>query len=104
MLALATTHDGDIPIFLRPLNGNSSDKEQLSAAVKEVMTQLREHLPEEHEQRIAIFDSGGYSQANMKSYNEAKIWWSSRVPENSTAGESAMEGVGEQGERRLDGA
>jgi len=27
MLALATTHDGDVPIFLRPLDGNSSDKE-----------------------------------------------------------------------------
>jgi transposase len=40
MLALATTHDADVPIFLRPLAGNSSDKEHLSAAVKEVMTQL----------------------------------------------------------------
>src|SRR5512142_459419 len=84
MLALATTHDGDVPIFLRPLDGNSPDKESLSAAVKEVMTQLREQVPEEQEQRIAIFDSGGYSQANMKSYNDAKLWWISRVPETST--------------------
>ena len=91
MLALATTHDGDIPIFLRPLNGNSSDKEHLSGAVKEVMTQLREHLPEEQEQRIAVFDSGGYSQTNMKSYNEANIWWISRVPETSTAAKTALE-------------
>jgi transposase len=91
MLALATTHDGDIPIFLRPLDGNSSDKEHLSAAVKEVMTQLREQLPEEHEQRIAVFDSGGYSEANMKSYHEAKIWWISRVPETSTAAKTATE-------------
>src|SRR5881409_2688121 len=90
---LSTTHDGDIPIFLRPLNGNSSDKEHLSAAVQEVMTQMREHLPEEHEQRIAVFDSGGYSQANMKSYNDAKIWWISRVPETSTAAKSALEEV-----------
>ena len=29
MLALATTHDGDVPIFLRPLDGNSSDKESI---------------------------------------------------------------------------
>src|SRR5436305_8159112 len=91
MLALATTHDGDLPIFLRPLDGNSSDKERLSAAVKEVMAQLREHLPEEHEQRIAVFDSGGYSEANMKSYNEAKIRWISRVPETSTAAKTALE-------------
>ncbi len=96
MLALATTHDGDIPILLRPLDGNSSDKEYLSAAVKEVMTQSREHLPEDHEQRIAVFDSGGYSQANMKSYNNAAIWWISRVPETSTAAKSALEEVNEQ--------
>src|SRR6266516_7178532 len=95
MLALASTHDGDSPIFLRPLNGNSSDKEHLSAAVQEVMTQMREHLPEEHEQRIAVFDSGGYSQANMKSYNDAKIWWISRVPETSTVAKSALEEVDE---------
>src|SRR6266581_2893250 len=88
---LPTTHDGDIPIFLRPLNGNSSDKEHLSAAVQEVMTQLREHLPEEQEQRIAVFDSGGYSQANMKSYNDANIWWISRVPETSSAAKTALE-------------
>ena len=91
MLALATTHDGDVPTFLRPLDGNSSDKEHLSAAVKEVMTQLREQLPEEQEQRIAVFDSGGYSEANMKSYNDAHICWISRVPETSTAAKTALE-------------
>src|SRR5437764_12183955 len=66
MLALATTHDGDIPLFLRPLNGNRSDKEQLSAAVREAMTQLRDQLPEEQEQRSAVFDSAGYSEAIVK--------------------------------------
>src|SRR5438876_4813282 len=68
MLALATTHDGDVPLFLRPLDGNSSDKEHLSAAVKEVMAQLCEQLPHEQEQRVVVFDSGRHSQANMKSY------------------------------------
>ena len=55
------------------------------------MTQLREQLPEEQEQRIAVFDSGGYSEANMKSYNQAKIDWISRVPETSTAAKTALE-------------
>src|SRR6202051_5351047 len=104
MLALATTHDGDIPLFLRPLNGNSSDKEHLSAAVKEVMTQLRAQVPEEHEQRIAVFDSGGYSEANMKSYNEAKIWWISRVPETSSAAKTALAEVDEQWSPLSDGS
>ena len=104
MCALATTHDGDVPIFLRPLDGNSADKEHLSAAVKAVMTQLREQLPEEQEQRIAIFDSGGYSQANMKSYNDAKIWWISRVPETSTATKVALEEACEQWQPLSDGS
>src|SRR5947209_3933140 len=104
MLALATTHDGDVPLFLRPLDGNSADKEHLSAAVKEVMTQLREQLPEEQEQRIAIFDSGGYSEANMKSYNEAKIWWISRVPETSTSAKTALEEVEGQWQALSDGS
>src|SRR5260221_10376071 len=96
MLALATTHDGDVPLFLRPLDGNSSDKDHLSAAVKEVMTQLRDQLPEEQEQRIAVFDSGGYSEGNNKSYNQAKNWWIRRVPENPTASKSAFgEGPGQ---------
>ena len=104
MLALATTHDGDLPIFLRPLDGNSSDKAHLSAAVKEVMTQLREQVPEEHEQQIAVFDSGGYSEANMKSYNDANIWWISRVPETSMAAKTALEEVDEQWQALSDGS
>ena len=104
MLALATTHDGDIPIFLRPLDGNSSDKEHLSAAVKAVMTHLREQVPEEQEQRMAIFDSGGYSEANMKSYNDAKLWWISRVPETSTAAKTALEDRDEQWHPLSDGS
>src|SRR5437667_12010183 len=68
------------------------------------MTQLREHLPEEHEQRIAVFDSGGYSQTNMKSYNDANIWWISRVPETSTAAKGALEEVDEHWQPLSDGS
>jgi transposase len=104
MLALATTHDGDIPIFLRSLDGNSSDKKDLSAAVREVMAQLREHQPEEQEQQIAVFDSGGYSEANMKSYNDAKIAWISRVPETSTAAKKVLAEGEEQWQPLSDGS
>jgi transposase len=73
MLALVTTHDGDVPVFLRPLDGNSSDKKSISDMVIAVMTHLRETLTGEAEERLAVFDSGGYSEANMKRYNEAKM-------------------------------
>ncbi len=104
MEALATTHDGDVPIFLRALDGNSSDKEHLSAAVREVMTQLREQLPDAQEQQIVIFDSGGYSEANVKSYNDAKIRWISRVPATSTAAKTALEEEYEQWHPLSDGS
>ena len=84
MLALATTHDGDVPVFMRPLDGNSSDKKSISDAVIAVMTQLRATLTTEGDERIAVFDSGGYSESNMTRYNEMKIKWISRVPETST--------------------
>jgi Transposase len=91
MLGLATTHDGNIPLFMRPLDGNSSDKKSISAIVTDVMTQLRETLPADEEEPLTVFDSGGYSQANMKGYNEAKIKWISRVPETFTAATAAVQ-------------
>ncbi len=33
MIALATTHDGDVPLFLQPLDGNSNDRVSLLAAI-----------------------------------------------------------------------
>src|SRR5207248_3207130 len=41
-------------------------------------------------------DSGGYSAANMKSYNDANISWISRVPETSTAAKDVLEQEPEQ--------
>ena len=80
MLALATTQGSEVPLFLRPLDGNSSDQVSLVAAVEDLHEQLR--APDE-ESSIYVADSGVYSQANMKRLNAAKILWVSRVPETS---------------------
>ena len=80
MLALATTQGSEVPLFLRPLDGNSSDQVSLVAAVEDLHEQLR--APDE-ESSIYVADSGVYSQANMKRLNSAKILWVSRVPETS---------------------
>jgi transposase len=92
------------PSFCDRWMATAETKEHLSAAVKEVMTQLREQLPEEQEQCIAVFDSGGYSEVNMKSYNDAHIWWISRVPETSTPAKTALEEVYEQWQPLSDGS
>lgn len=81
MLALATTHGSDLPLFLRPLDGNSSDQVSMLAAVEALQEQLC--TPDDEESSIYVADSGIYSQANMKRLNEAKVRWVSRVPETS---------------------
>ena len=58
--------------------------------VTDVMKQ-RQTLPTEEKEPLAVFDSGGYSQANMKRYNEAKIKWINRVPETSKEAKAAIQ-------------
>jgi transposase len=78
MLALATTQDGDIPVFMQPLNGNSSDKVSLPAAIRALHTQLQEsHEPE----GTFVADSGVYSTATMQQFDKEGLEWISRVPE-----------------------
>jgi len=81
MLALATTHDGDIPLFLQPLDGNSSDKVSLLAAVQAIQEQLR---ATDEAPSVYVADNGVYSEANMRWLNQAKTKWISRVSETST--------------------
>lgn len=80
MCALATTVEGDIPVFLRPLDGNSSDKQTLLQA----MLTLQEHLCEAPDgPHIFVADSGVYSAENRDRLQAAGVRWVSRVPETS---------------------
>ena len=81
MLALATTHDGDVPLFLQPLDGNSSDKVSLLAAIIAIQTQLREAG---EEVSVYVADNGVYSEFNIKQLNQAGVKWVSRVSETMT--------------------
>ena len=101
MLARASTHDGDIPLFLRPLDGNSSDKASLLMAV----TALQDQICEANgEPSVYVADNGIYSEANMRQLNEAGVRWVSRVSETSTQAQTIMqEGSGEW-QRAFDGS
>jgi transposase len=90
MLAKVPTHEGDLPIFLQPLSGNSSDKKSIAQTVKQVMEQLRAAEPEQ-QGWVNVFDSGGYSETNVRSYNTAGLHWCSRVPETSTEAKAVLE-------------
>lgn len=87
MLALATTHDGDIPLFLQPLDGNSSDNVSLLAAIQALQEQLR---ATDEAPGVYVVDNGGYSEANMRALNQAKVKWISRVSETSTDAKAAL--------------
>jgi transposase len=71
MLALATTRDGDLPLFLRPLDGNSSDQVSLVAAIEALREQL--HAADANESALFVADGGLYSEANMARLNAAGV-------------------------------
>lgn len=95
MLALATTRDGDIPLFLRPLDGNSSDQVSLLAAVEAMAEQLRAsgdpEAADPSERPLFVADGGLYSAAAMARLDAAGIAWVSRVPATLTAAQTALE-------------
>ena len=86
MLALATTRQGDIPLYLHALDGNASDKVSLVEAVEA----LGEQLQGEGETPIFVADSGMYSRENMARLNRAQVRWISRVPETSVEAKAAV--------------
>lgn len=87
MLALATTHDGDIPLFLQPLDGNSSDKVSVLAAIQAIQEQLR---ATNEAPGVYVADNGVSSETNMRALNQAKVKWISRVSETSTDARAAL--------------
>ena len=88
MLALATTHEGDIPLFMQPLDGNSSDKVSLLAAITAIQAQLRETG---EEASVYVADNGVYSEANMRQLNQAGVKWISRVSETMSEAKALLE-------------
>src|SRR5437899_393747 len=101
MIALATTHDGDVPLFLQPLDGNSSDKVSLLAAITTIQAQLREANAEPG---MYVADSGVYSEGNMRYLNEAGVKWVSRVPETSKEAKAVVQADSEQWQTAEDGS
>ncbi len=89
MLALATTQDGDVPLFLRALDGNSADVRSLSAAVHALQAQFA--ASEDEEASIFVADSGLYSADTMAALQRDGVPWISHVPETSTAAKAAID-------------
>jgi transposase len=90
MLALATTRQGDVPLFCQALDGNASDKASLVAAVEALADQLRAAAAAEEEAPIFVADSGLYSAENVARLSAAGVRWISRVPDTSKEARTAL--------------
>jgi transposase len=80
MLALATSGEGAIPVFLRPLNGNASDQRALIQTIEALVRHLQEAG---EEPGLYVADGGVYSAANLQRFADAGVRWISRVPATS---------------------
>ena len=75
VLGLMVENQSGIPVLMKPLNGNSSDKTEFGVIIKEHITQLKENRGLEY----LVADSALYTEANIQLLDGAK--WISRVPE-----------------------
>ncbi len=64
-----------IPILMKPLNGNSSDKNDFRQLIKENIEQLKNN----YDVQYIVADSAMYTEENLNSMNDIK--WISIVPE-----------------------
>lgn len=101
MLALATTHEGDIPAFMQPLDGNSSDKASLLEAVRAIQRQLQ---ATEGQAGIYVADNGIYSESNLRQLNQAGVKWISRVSETLSAAKTVLEEGSQDWQHAEDGS
>jgi transposase len=101
MVALATTHDGDVPLFLQPLDGNSIDKVSLLAVITAIVAQLREA---DGDASVYVADNGIYSEANMRQLNQAGVKWVSRVSETLTEAKTLLQKGSETWQQSEDGS
>jgi len=65
MLALATSGEGAIPVFLRPLDGNASDQRELVQTIEALVSHLR---AAGEDLGVYVADGGVYSAANMQRF------------------------------------
>ena len=74
VLNLIVSSDGEIPVFMKPGDGNQSDKKTFSPLLKE----YKKRLNLEDEDTVMVCDSALYSQENIQLMKN--IDWITRVP------------------------
>ncbi len=75
MLNMITSSKGNIPLFMKPSSGNSSDKKEFGKILSEHISLLTNVVDVEY----AVIDSGFYSSENLQSFSK-EHYFISRVP------------------------
>jgi hypothetical protein len=83
MLALATTHEHDLPLRVQPLHGKASETGRVVAAVQAIQEPWR---ATDETPRVSVADTGISRDATMRDVNP----WISRVSDTSTQATQAL--------------
>ncbi|RJS83674.1 IS1634 family transposase, partial [Methanophagales archaeon] len=76
-----------LPVFIRALSGNASDKNHFREIVKEYGRSLQEKRGED---KIWVWDSAGYSEKNLQEISKS-YKWIMRVPETLSEAKEVLE-------------
>ena len=76
IISMITVSEGDLPVWINTLSGNTSDKTHFREVIKNYAKQLAEN----EEKIYFIVDSAGYSDENIREIPDI-VMWLSRVPE-----------------------
>lgn len=96
MLDLMTEHQAGLPLFMKPLDGNSEDKAQFKQGVEAPLDQLREATAIEY----LVADSALYTEATLKSLGARK--WITRVPVTLKEAQAVIKNTASETMTRLD--
>ena len=83
-LALITSGDGDVPLYLRVGNGNESDQAVFTEVIAEFQQQWKAAQPE-----VYVADAALYNKENIKALGETP--WISRVPASIALAQQLMQ-------------
>jgi transposase len=85
---LMVEHQAGIPLLMKPLSGNSSDKRDFAPFIEAHIAQLREA----HGLEYIVADSALYTEENLQRFGNA-VKWISRVPETIKEAKDAISQV-----------
>ncbi len=87
VLELIAENTAGLPLLMRPLSGNASDKTSFREAVLRQAGQLQNAGVE-----VLVTDSAGYNQDTLQTLNQTDVTWVMGVPATLTQAKRLLDG------------